>query len=373
MNTKAVNRLIKEGSIATDVNFGLELKIKDSVFKPGIVRVHLPVPLNAEQLKEGQICDFDPVFRIVSVEDYPQRSAFFDEKLEKNRTFYIEMAFTNEMKYIAPNMELADNAKQKGFPKEQLEAYSAGEHCGCESYTVLARDAVGIMDLCSERYFEFTEVRRKVLNEIMVQGGTDFDSEKNGTKLKLIYDFCTSDEFEKVYKNCNESVNGEEKTVAGGSAGYVNGNGEFDRNIEFIALCRMAHIPARWQGGMYPDFENEKNEFLIKPGKCESLENAEGSENIYHDWACVYLAPYGWIFADCVCGTKYRDYRDYFLGNIDPYLIPTGTKFGGSLYPAKDYKRADELYNVRGEVELVAEDRGLKADEFETKLILIKQ
>ena len=71
--------------------------------------------------------------------------------------------------------------------------------------------------------------------------------------------------------------------------------------------------------------------------------------------------------------------KDFFFGNIDPCMVPTASAPAEDLYPAKDYVRADEVYNYRGEAELVpgkmnvndqAEGYGLKANEFDTDIYI---
>ena len=49
--------------------------------------------------------------------------------------------------------------------------------------------------------------------------------------------------------------------------------------LTFITLCRIAGIPARWESG-----------FAVAPGDAGC-----------HDWARFYVAPKGWMYADCSC------------------------------------------------------------------------
>ena len=70
----------------------------------------------------------------------------------------------------------------------------------------------------------------------------------------------------------------------------------------FITLCRCAGIPARWQSGLF-----------VTP-------YAQGC----HDWAQFYVAPYGWLFADCSFGgSAWRagnaERHAFYFGNLDPF------------------------------------------------------
>ena len=52
--------------------------------------------------------------------------------------------------------------------------------------------------------------------------------------------------------------------------------------LTFITLCRIAGIPARWESG-----------FAVAPGDAGC-----------HDWARFYVAPKGWMYADCSYGAS---------------------------------------------------------------------
>ena len=85
---KEENGIVREA----DIECTFTLKIKESCFKPGRVRVHLPAPVNAEWLYMGQVLTSAPAFRMISIEDHPQRSTWFDEVLEENRPFSVTYA-----------------------------------------------------------------------------------------------------------------------------------------------------------------------------------------------------------------------------------------------------------------------------------------
>ena len=161
--------------------------------------------------------------------------------------------------------------------------------------------------------------------------------------------------------------------------------GRTDHNIAFVAMCRMCGIPARWQGG----WATSSPVSPLMPNSSTNIDDGEikahdsKSNAIKHDWAIVHLLPYGWIYVDCSFGaeaftrkqileitnrsadtlslennTAQIELSDYFFGNIDPYMVPTASAPGADLYPAKDYERADKMFNVYGEVELVPDKLG---------------
>ena len=71
------------------------------------------------------------------------------------------------------------------------------------------------------------------------------------------------------------------------------------QNTVFVTLCRIAGIPARWQSG-----------FETRPGESWGM----------HDWAEIYIAPWGWLPADASYGVqKSSDPRvaDFYCGHQD--------------------------------------------------------
>ncbi len=111
--------------------------------------------------------------------------------------------------------------------------------------------------------------------------------------------------------------------------------------ILFITLCRTAGIPARWQSG-----------FMTFPGD-------EGM----HDWAEIYIRPYGWLPVDPYMGIFFtsvtedldpetrRGLRDFYYGNIDHFRLVANKGHNQTLYPEKMHVRSETVDFQRGEVE----------------------
>lgn len=105
------------------------------------------------------------------------------------------------------------------------------------------------------------------------------------------------------------------------------------QNTTFVTLCRAAGVPARWQSG-----------FGTKPGQ----------ENM-HDWAEIYVEPWGWLPADASYGTRKSDdpaVRDFFCGHTDPYRFIVNLDYGRELHPPKTSFRSEPIDFQRGEVEI---------------------
>ena len=118
---------------------------------------------------------------------------------------------------------------------------------------------------------------------------------------------------------------------------YVLKNGKGDcgaQALSFITLCRILKIPARWESGL-----------RVGP-----------NINSVHDWAQIYVAPYGWIPVDLTDGGGARRNldplkREYSFGNIDPFRMTACNDFQLGFDPPKKFMRCDPYDNQLGEAE----------------------
>ena len=114
----------------------------------------------------------------------------------------------------------------------------------------------------------------------------------------------------------------------------------------FITLCRIAGIPARWQSGL-----------AVRPDSVGP-----------HDWAMFFIAPHGWLWADCSYGSSARrqgqvQRRRHYFGNLDPWRMVANSEFYAPLTPPMPGWRQDPYDNQRGE--LMVDGRGLDDPERE--------
>jgi transglutaminase-like putative cysteine protease len=106
-----------------------------------------------------------------------------------------------------------------------------------------------------------------------------------------------------------------------------------EQTLLLITLMRMNGIPARWQSGW--TFTN-------------------GDYNNIHDWAEIYLAPYGWVPVDVTYGrlaSNDPSLRWFYLGGLDNFRIAFNDDFSREFVPAKQHFRSDTIDSQRGEVE----------------------
>ena len=109
----------------------------------------------------------------------------------------------------------------------------------------------------------------------------------------------------------------------------------------FITLCRYNGVPARWQTG-----------WNLFPG-----------DTTIHDWAEIYLAPYGWVPVDPYMGNYAMRYittltpaqkleiRDFYFGGLDQYRMIANSDHNQPLNPPKKSFRSDDVDFQRGEME----------------------
>lgn len=120
----------------------------------------------------------------------------------------------------------------------------------------------------------------------------------------------------------------------------------------FITLCRLNGIPARWQSG-WSTFPNSKS---------------------IHDWAEIYLEPYGWMpvdpymgifamrYANSLTADEKRELRDFYFCGLDQYRMIANSDHNQRLTPEKRTLRSDTVDFQRGELE--AGDQNLYFDKY---------
>jgi len=113
----------------------------------------------------------------------------------------------------------------------------------------------------------------------------------------------------------------------------------------FMTLCRYVGVPTRWQSG-----------YQTQPW----------SPNM-HDWAEMYIEPWGWLPVDVSYGLQEGDdpkVRAFYLGHQDSYRLIVNLDYGRPLFPPKAAPRSEPADFQRGEVEI--DGRNLYYDEWDS-------
>ena len=120
-----------------------------------------------------------------------------------------------------------------------------------------------------------------------------------------------------------------------GIKGLSSGRGDCGvQSTVFITLCRIAGIPARWQSG-----------FETKPTRGWGM----------HDWAEIYIAPWGWLPVDASYGVQKSDdprIADFYCGHQDSYRMIVNLDWGREFIPPTRSLRSEPADLQRGEVEV---------------------
>ena len=166
-------------------------------------------------------------------------------------------------------------------------------------------------------------------------------------KAKAIYDYITGNvdyRFQPDYLQL-ESIAHQCAVELRGDCGVMA--------LLFITMCRIAKIPAKWQSGL-----------AARPGSTGC-----------HDWAMFYVAPHGWLWADCSFGSSARrqgeeERRRHYFGNLDPWRMVANSEFYVPLTPADPEWRADPYDNQRGE--MIVDGKGLSSGLLEAEQELVE-
>lgn len=105
------------------------------------------------------------------------------------------------------------------------------------------------------------------------------------------------------------------------------------QTLLLMTLLRLNGIPVRWQSGWT---------------------FSAGSYSNIHDWAMLYLEPWGWVPVDVTYGRMPEApgaLAWFYLGSIDNYRIAFNNGYGRPFVPPKQQFRSDTVDSQRGEVE----------------------
>ena len=304
-----IRQIREKGEAEYSFRIRASVHIKNESFQAGPVKVHIPVPAESRQLRNIRILAASSEEYDQAASDSPQRAVCFQEDMRENHEFWVEYSYVNKVDYV----EMKRSEVQPADPEEFAEDLKE--------------------QLPHIRFTPFMHALAKKLTE-----GLENPLEKAWS----IYDHITTHVEYSFVRSYFTIENLAEYAAVGGKG---------DCGIQalmFITLCRIAGVPARWQSGLY------------------TTPFSAGC----HDWAQVYIAPYGWRYVDCSFGgSAHREgdeeRRRFYFGNLDPFRMVANSRFQQEFDVQKRFLRADPYDNQRGEAEY--EDRGLDFEDFTWK------
>lgn len=295
---EAIREMKAKGQVSWRFRLRGTLGVRDEAFLPGeVYRLHMPAPREVDQV--GQVEIRAPGSAFLSAPDHPQRTVHFEERLARNRLFEAEYAYTVTARYVSLSPgEAPYRPYPQAAPPTPMDLAERAPHIAFTPY---------LRALCEE----------------LTQGAAD-----KLQAARAIYEFVTTRVNYAFVRNyfLIERL---------GEFAAINLKGDCGiQALLFIALCRIAGIPARWQSGL-----------MAEP-------NDVGS----HDWAQFYLEPYGWLFCDpSIGGAAWRagasERWNFYFGNLDPFRFVAAGEFQAPFDPPKRKARLDPYDNQDGEAE----------------------
>ncbi|RVU54404.1 transglutaminase-like domain-containing protein [Anaerosphaera multitolerans] len=309
---ETITKMKKRGKLGYKIRIKAFLKINEDAEKVGEkIRVHLPIPIEGAQIKNVKLLDTSHTPKVIGDPTYPARTVYFEEDYRSKEEFYVEYEYENIMEYVNPDYSNTLGA-QPTFYTEELSPHIV-----------------------------FTPYIKYLTVEVI---GDETNPLK---KARKIYDFITKKIMysfvRPYYAITNIPMYG--ATSLKGDCGI--------QALLFITMCRFAGIPARWQAGLYSNPLSIGN----------------------HDWAQFYIAPFGWLYADCSFGgAAFRegdmDRWNFYFGNLEPFRMVSILDFQHELNPQLKYLRKDPYDNQSGEAEY--ESGPLKSEDLITEQRVIE-
>ena len=274
------------------------------------VRAWLPIPAACLSQSEIELLDCTEPPARIADENAPQRTLFWEADLTENRRFGVEYRYRTTAVYTDP-MDIRPDAQQPTF--------DTGEEAP---------------------HIVFTPYLRALAHQL-TDGITD-----PAEKAKRIYDYVTLNvryHYQPAYF-VQECLPDQCARNRRGDCGIMA--------LTFITLCRLVGIPAQWQSGLSVS--------LTGVG-C-------------HDWAMFYIAPKGWMYADCSFGASMARQGDermrrHYFGSLDTGRMVANRAFEAPFDPPMTGFRSDPYDNQSGECEV--DGVGLYGDALDTRKELV--
>lgn len=300
-------RMKERGEVAARVTVRASIRPAEGVAGSRF-QAWLPIPAACPQQSGIEILDAAPG-GVCAPEDAPQRTVWWAES--ERREFFVTYRYLHRAAYADP-MTIAPDPVQPDF--------DLGEE---------------------EPHLVFTPLLRALTARVTAGCAGPVE------KARAIYDYITEHvdyRFQPAYLQLD--------CIADRCAAELRGDCGV-MALLFIAMCRIAGIPARWQSGL-----------AVRPGDVGC-----------HDWAMFYIAPHGWLYADCSYGSAARrrgetERRRHYFGNLDPWRMVANSAFFAPLTPPDPEWRSDPFDNQTGE--LTADGVGLLGSQRATAQELVE-
>ncbi len=289
------------------------------------IKCWLPVPSVFPQQSEVNIISSEPEFLWLSQPQSIIRSIYFEKKYEKEKSISFNIKY--EYKSFSYYQEI-DPLKIQPYKKHS------------EISIYLKEQPPNVVFLS-----KFYKLSKGIIK----------DESNSYLKAKKIYNWITENIYYSYAREYSTILNIPELTYdrMAGDCGM--------EALLFITLCRMNGVAARWQSGW---------EFM-------------SGKTGMHDWAEIFIEPYGWIPVDPYMGIfaitgehnlsqqEKTEIRDFYFGGLDHFRMVANKGHNMELYPPKSDFRSETVDFQRGELE--SDNKNLYFGEFKYKLELTEE
>ena len=282
-----LRRMREEGSVTARITLRASIRPAEGV-EAGRFQAWLPIPAACPQQSEIEILDAAPG-GVCAPEDAPQRTIWWPES--GRREFFVTYRYLHRAVCTDP-LAIVPDREQPAFDLEEQQPHLVFTPYLRELTARVTADCAGPVEKAKAIYDYVT-------------GYVDYRYQPAYVLLDSIADRCAA----RLRGDCGVMA------------------------LLFIAMCRIAGIPARWQSGL-----------SVQPGHVGC-----------HDWAMFYIAPHGWLWADCSFGSAARrkgleEARRHYFGNLDPWRMVANSAFFAPLTPPDPEWRSDPFDNQSGEL-----------------------
>ena len=311
-------QMLRTGSASAEITLQTSIGMSDEAFQQALaaaraqgrkavhLRVWLPLPAACPAQSRITLEQFTEQPAKIAPETALQRTAYWEADLTENRRFGAVYSYRSTAFYADPLHLKADPVQPDFDTGEQLP------------------------------HLAFTPYMRALAAQLTAGVSDPVE------KAKRIYDYVTLNVHyhfqppyfvqENITDTCARSRRGDCGVMA----------------ATFITLCRIAGIPAQWQSGL-----------VARP-------DVAGC----HDWARFYIAPQGWMYADCSAGASMaragnEKMRLHYFGNLDTGRMVANRAICAPFDPPMCSFRADPCDNQVGEIE--ADGIGLYGEQVVTE------
>ncbi len=270
----------------------------DAVPPGEVIRCWMPYPREDTPRQDMvNLISADPAGYIVAPPETKQRTVYFEQTAVEGEpaVFSMELQFRSWSQYFPPALF---TARRESHAPVHTEAYTAER----------------------QPHIVFSDEIKELAGSLVTPGMSDYE------KVRAFY----------LWINDNIIwTSAIEYGLMPDIPGYVLSNRRGDCGMQtmlFLALCRYAGVPARWQSG-----------WMMHPGHVN-----------LHDWSEVWLEPAGWVPVDVsfkLQPSGIAGVSEFYITGMDSYRLTVNNDYGMRLYPPKDHPRSEPLDFQRGELE----------------------